>query len=168
MQLDACKKALDKESAEVTKLRKALEKANTRIDELTSALKIESAAREKEAKEHDEKLAELASRGTTAEQELKKLQDKCDAWLAELVVITNDMGRKCLPFSHTFPSSCLSLLFLPWPITSLAAAFLSSEFYETTATKGFREAEKARAQRAATEPISEKWEIPDHLTAIRS
>ena len=72
VQLEACKKALDKESAEVTKLRKALEKANTRIDELTSALKIESAAREKETKEHDEKLAELASRGTTAEQELKK------------------------------------------------------------------------------------------------
>ena len=93
-QLDACKKALDRESAEVTKLKKALEKANSRIDELTSALKIENAAREKEAKEHEEKLSELASRGTTAEQELKKLQDKCDAWLAELVVITDEMGRK--------------------------------------------------------------------------
>ena len=92
----------------MTKLRKALEKANTRIDELTSALKIESAAREKEAKEHDEKLAELASRGTTAEQELKKLQDKCDAWLAELVVITNDMGRKC-PFALLFYFSLSAL-----------------------------------------------------------
>ena len=112
-QLDACKKALDNESAEVAKLKKALEMANTRIDELTSALKIEGAAREKEAKEHEEKLSELASRGTTAEQELKKLQDKCDAWLAELVVITNEMGRKCLPFLRSFPSSCLSLLLLP-------------------------------------------------------
>ena len=81
-QLDACKKALDRESAEVTKLRKALEKANTRVEELTGALGIESAARQKEAREHEEKLAELASRGTNAEQELKKLQDKCDAWLA--------------------------------------------------------------------------------------
>ena len=44
-QLDACKKALDNESAEVTKLRKELEKANTRIDELTGALKIESTSR---------------------------------------------------------------------------------------------------------------------------
>ena len=72
-QLDACKKALDRESAEVTKLKKALEKANSRIDELTSALKIENTAREKEDKEHEEKLSKLASRGTTAEQELKKL-----------------------------------------------------------------------------------------------
>ena len=107
LQLDACKKALDNESAEVTKLRKALEKANTRIDELTSALEIESAARQKEAKEHEDKLAELASRGTTAEQELKKLQDKCDACLAELVGITHDMGRKCPLFSEL--SCCLFL-----------------------------------------------------------
>ena len=67
VQLDACKKALDKESAEVTKLRKELEKATTRIDELTSALEIESEGRQKDAKEHADKLAELASRGTTAE-----------------------------------------------------------------------------------------------------
>ena len=112
-QLDACKKALDRESAEVTKLKRALEKANTRVEELTGALGIESAARQKEAKEHEERLAELASRGTTAEQELKKLQDKCDAWLAELVVITNEMGRKCLLLLRSFPSSCLSLLLLP-------------------------------------------------------
>ena len=102
-QLDACKKALDKESAEVTKLRRALEKANTRIEELSSALKIENAAREKEAKEHAEKLSELASRGTTAEQELKRLQGKCDAWLAELVVITNEMGGKCSFSLRSFP-----------------------------------------------------------------
>ena len=31
VQLDACKKALDKESAEVTKLRKELEKATTTL-----------------------------------------------------------------------------------------------------------------------------------------
>ena len=111
--MEACKKALYKESTEVVKLRKALEKANTRIDELTSALEIENAARQKEAKEHEEKLAELASRGTTAEQELKKLQDKCDAWLAELVVITNEMGRKCLPLFRTYPSSRFSSSFLP-------------------------------------------------------
>ena len=104
MQLDACKKALDKESEEVTKLRRELDRATTRIDELTSALEIESTSRQKEAKEHEDKLAELASRGTTAEQELKKLQDKCDAWLAELVVITNEMGHKCLPLFQTFPS----------------------------------------------------------------
>ena len=61
LQLDACKKALDNESVEVTKLRRELEKANTHIDELTSALEIENAARQKEAKEHEEKLAELAS-----------------------------------------------------------------------------------------------------------
>ena len=30
-----------------------------------------------------------------AEQELKTLQAKCDAWHAKLVVITNEMGRKC-------------------------------------------------------------------------
>ena len=88
-QLDACKKALDKESAEVVRLKKELEKANTRIDELTSCLDIESTGRQKDAKEHEEKLAELASRGTTAEKELKLLQAKCDAWLAELVVITD-------------------------------------------------------------------------------
>ena len=167
-QLDACKKALDKESAEVTKLKTALEKANTRVEELTGALGIERTAREKEAKEHEEKLAELASRGTTAEQELKKLQDKCDAWLAELVVITDEMGRKCLSFFRSFPGFYFSVLSLPRPITLLAAVFLISEFYETSATKAFREAQKARAQRAATEPVSEKWEIPDHLTAIRS
>ena len=45
VQLDACKKALDNESAEVAKLKKALEKAHTRIDELTGALKIESTSR---------------------------------------------------------------------------------------------------------------------------
>ena len=110
VQLDACKKALDKESAEVTKLRKELEKATTRIDELTSALEIESAGRQKDAKEHADKLAELASRGTTAEQELKKLQDKCAAWRAELVVITNEMGRKCLSLFRTFPCCYFSEL----------------------------------------------------------
>ena len=73
MQLEACKKALDQESVEVTRLRKELEKANTRIDELTSSLEIESAGRPKDAKEHEDKLAELASRGTTAEQQLKTL-----------------------------------------------------------------------------------------------
>ena len=95
VQLEASKTALDKESAEVARLRKELEKANTRIDELTSSLEIESAGRQKDAKEHEDKLAELASRGTTAEQELKTLQAKCDAWLAELVVITTEMGHKC-------------------------------------------------------------------------
>ena len=66
-QLEACKNALDQESAEVNRLKKELEKANTRIDELTSSLEIESASRQKDAKEHADKLAELASRGTTAE-----------------------------------------------------------------------------------------------------
>ena len=61
MQLDACKKALDKESDEVTKLRKELDRANTRIEELTSSLEIESTSRRKEAKEHEDKLVELAS-----------------------------------------------------------------------------------------------------------
>ena len=71
--MEACKKALDQESAEVNRLKKELENANTRIDELTSSLEIKSAGRQKDAKEHEDKLAELASRGTTAEQELKKL-----------------------------------------------------------------------------------------------
>ena len=97
----------------MTKLRRELDRATTRIDELTSALEIESAGRQKDAKEHADKLVELASRGTTAEQELKKLQDKCDAWLAELVVITNEMGRKCLPLFRTYPSSRFSSSFLP-------------------------------------------------------
>ena len=112
MQLDACKKALDNESAEVIKLRKELEKATTRIDELTSSLEIERTSREKDAKEHENKLAELASRGTTAEKELKALQAKCDAWLAELVVITNEMGRKCLCLLRTFPCCYFSELSL--------------------------------------------------------
>ena len=43
--MEACKKALDQESAEVSRLKKELEKANTRIDELTSSLEIESAGR---------------------------------------------------------------------------------------------------------------------------
>ena len=94
-QLEACKLNLNKESAEVVRLKKELEKANTRIDELTSSLEIESTDWQKDAKEHEDKLAELESRGTTAEKELKVLQAKCDAWLAELVVITNEMGRKC-------------------------------------------------------------------------
>ena len=41
-------------------------------------------------------------------------------------------------------------------------------FYETTATRAFREAERARAQRAENEPVAEHWEIPDHLMAIKS
>ena len=47
-----------------------------------------------------------------AEQELKKLQDKCDALLAELVVITNEMGRKCLSLFRTFPCFYFSELSL--------------------------------------------------------
>ena len=94
-QLEACKTALDKKSAEVVRLKKELEKANTRIDELTSSLGIERTGRQKDSKEHEEKLAELASRGTTVEKELKVLQAKCHTLLAELVVITNEMGRKC-------------------------------------------------------------------------
>ena len=95
VQLEACKTALHKESATVVWLKEELEKANARIDELPSSLEIESTGRQKDANEHEDKLAELASRGTTAVQELKTLQAKYDTWLAELVVITNDMGRKC-------------------------------------------------------------------------
>ena len=39
-------------------------------------------------------LAQLESRGATAEKELAALQAKCDAWLAELVEITKELGRK--------------------------------------------------------------------------
>ena len=110
VQLEACKTTLDKESAEVVRLKKELEKANTRIDELKSSLDIERTGRQKDATEHEEKLAELESRGTTAEKELKVLQAKCDAWLAELVVITNEMGRKCfLALVPCFLLSDLSL-----------------------------------------------------------
>ena len=111
-QLEACKGALDKESAEVDRLKKELEKANARIDELPSSLEIESTGRQKDAKEYEDKLAELASRDTTAEQELKALQAKCDTWLAELVVITNQMGHKCLSLFRTFPCFYFSELSL--------------------------------------------------------
>ena len=43
-----------------------------------------------------------------------------------------------------------------------------SEFYETTKTAAFRATERARTQRAENEPVAEHWEIPDHLTAIKS
>ena len=91
----ACKTELEKETAEVARLKKELEKANTHNSELTSSLGIERTARQKDAKEFEDKLAELASRGTTAEKELAVLQAKCDAWLAELAVITKELGRKC-------------------------------------------------------------------------
>ena len=78
-QLLACKTELEKESAEVARLKKELEKANTVNSELTSPLGIERTARQKDAKEFADKLAELASRGTTAEKELTALQAKCDA-----------------------------------------------------------------------------------------
>ena len=93
-QLAACKAELEKETAEVSRLKKELERANTRNSELTSYLGIEHTARQKHAKEYEYKLAELASRGTTAEKELATLQAKCDAWLAELVMITKELGRK--------------------------------------------------------------------------
>ena len=78
----------------MSRLKKELERANTRNSELTSSLGIERTARQKDAKEYEDKLVELASRGTTSEKELAALQAKCDAWLAELVVITKELGRK--------------------------------------------------------------------------
>ena len=63
-------------------------------------------ARQKDAKEFADKLAELASRGTTAEKELAVLQAKCDAWPAELVVITKDLCRK-------YSSALISIFFHP-------------------------------------------------------
>ena len=145
-QLEACSTELVKEKTEVARLKKELDRVNTRNSELTSSLGIEHAARQKDAQEFADKLAELVSRGTTAKKELSALQAKCDTWLAELVVITNEMGRKC-SFALLFTSSFPTFL-LPLSITLHVAAFLCSEFYETTATKAFREAEKARAQRA--------------------
>ena len=78
----------------MSRLKKELERAQTRNSELRRALGIECTAREKDAKEHQDMLAELESRGTTAEKELAALQAKCEAWLAELVVITKELGRK--------------------------------------------------------------------------
>ena len=78
----------------MSRLKKELEAAQTRNSELTSALGIEHTAREKDAKEHQDMLAQLESHGTTAEKELAALQAKCDAWLAELVEITKELGRE--------------------------------------------------------------------------
>ena len=72
-QLAACKAELEKETAEVSRLKKELDRANTRNSELTSSLGIERTAQQKDAKEYEDKLAELASRGTTAEKELAAL-----------------------------------------------------------------------------------------------
>ena len=106
----ACKTELEKESDEVARLKKELEKANTRNSELTSSIGIERTARQKDAKEYEDKLAELASRGTTAEKELAALQTKCDAWLTELVVITKELGRK-YPFDLIAFSFFFDILF---------------------------------------------------------
>ena len=72
-QLAACKTELQKEAAEMSRLKKELDWANTRNSELTSALGIERTARQKDGKEYEDKLAELASHGTTAEKELAAL-----------------------------------------------------------------------------------------------
>ena len=88
----------------MSRLKTELEHANIRNSELTSALGIERTAREKDAKEHQDKLAELESRGRTAEKELAALQAKCDVWLAELVGITKELGRK-------YPSAFISFSF---------------------------------------------------------
>ena len=100
-----CKAEREKEIAEVSRLKKDLERANTRNSELTSSLGIECTAQQKDAKKYEDKLAELTSRGTTAEKELAALQAKCDAWLAELVVITKELGRK-------YPFAFISFSFL--------------------------------------------------------
>ena len=105
-QLAACKTELERETAEVSRLKKELDRANNRNSELTSALGIERTSRQKDAKEHKDKLAELESRGTTAEKELATLQAKCNAWLAELVVITKELGRK-----YSFAFISFSFLF---------------------------------------------------------
>ena len=81
----------------MSRLKKELELSRDQNSELTSALAIERSAREKEV------LAELESRGTMAEKELVALQAKCDAWLAELVEITKELGRKCFLAFISFP-----------------------------------------------------------------
>ena len=89
----------------MSRLKKELDQANTRNSELTSALGIERTTRQKDAKEHEDKLAELESRGMTAEKELAALQAKCDAWLTELVGITKELDRK-------YPFAFISFSFL--------------------------------------------------------
>ena len=56
-QLQACQAELNKETAEVSRLKTELERANIRNSELTSALGIERTAWEKDAKEHQDMLA---------------------------------------------------------------------------------------------------------------
>ena len=122
-QLAACKTELEKETAEVARPKKELDRVNTRNSEVTSSLGIERTARQKDAKEYEDKLAELASRGTTAEKELATLQAKCDAWLAELVVITKELGRKYssafISFSFLINIPFVLVNNLPWCSFSL-------------------------------------------------
>ena len=99
-QLQACQADLQKESAEVSRLKQELDRSQTRNSELTSALTLERTSREKDVMQHKEALAPLESRGTTAEQELAALKAKCDTWLTDLVGITMELGRKfSLPLS---------------------------------------------------------------------
>ena len=103
VQLQACQAELQKETAEVSRLKQELERSQTRNSKLTSALALERTSREKDAAQHKEALALLESRDTTAEQELAALQAKCDTWLAELVVITAELGRKFFLAFVSFP-----------------------------------------------------------------
>ena len=57
----------------MTRLKRELELTKTQNSELTSALTIERTSREKDAKQHQEVLAELEAHGTTAEKELAAL-----------------------------------------------------------------------------------------------
>ena len=118
---------------------------------------------ETEAQKHKELLELSQARATSAQKELDELKAKAGNWMSELNKINSEMASK---YSYSFYFGQHNLHADMKLISALLPLF--PEHFPHSQATAENVTRKARLKRAESCPISEAWDINDHLTALNA